>query len=45
MICYYCFHELGWKPSDYIKLPAKEKAVIAALVEIRSDIIKKNNKK
>ena len=34
-MAYHCMHKLHWKPSEYIYLPRKEKAIVHALIRER----------
>lgn len=38
MAAYYCFVNLGWKPSEYAELPLRERFLVTAFIdkELRS---------
>ncbi len=41
----YCVLNMGWTPSQYTKLSQKERAFIAAAIDIKIEEEKKNQKK
>lgn len=44
-MAYYCLHQFHWKPSEFLGLPRRERAFIAAAVELRIEQEKKEQKK
>lgn len=43
-MAYYCFHEHGMLPTDFLKLSRKEKAVLSAFVSYKTDADTKQRK-